>query len=66
MTLMLKSGGCGSGGCGDGEGSVQVQLDPAVRIGTAQVFAVYGKPEDGAAAERASMISLLQSTSNYV
>ncbi len=43
MTLMLKSGGCGSGGCGDGEGSVQVQLDPAVRIGTAQVFAVYGK-----------------------
>jgi light-independent protochlorophyllide reductase subunit L len=43
MTLMLKSGGCGSGGCGDGEGSVQVQLDPTVRIGTAQVFAVYGK-----------------------
>lgn len=27
----------------DGEGSVQVQLDPAVRIGTAKVFAVYGK-----------------------
>ena len=28
---------------GDGEGSVQVQLDPAVKIGTAKVFAVYGK-----------------------
>ncbi len=27
----------------DGEGSVQVQLDPNLRIGTAKVFAVYGK-----------------------
>ncbi len=27
----------------DGEGSVQVQLDPKVKIGTAKVFAVYGK-----------------------
>jgi light-independent protochlorophyllide reductase subunit L len=27
----------------DGEGSVQVQMDPALKIGTAQVFAVYGK-----------------------
>ncbi|MBK7659805.1 MAG: ferredoxin:protochlorophyllide reductase (ATP-dependent) iron-sulfur ATP-binding protein [Betaproteobacteria bacterium] len=27
----------------DGEGSVQVQLDPAVKIGNAKVFAVYGK-----------------------
>ena len=27
----------------DGEGSVQVSLDPNVRIGTAKVFAVYGK-----------------------
>ena len=27
----------------DGEGSVQVHLDPAVKIGTAKVFAVYGK-----------------------
>jgi light-independent protochlorophyllide reductase subunit L len=27
----------------DGEGSVQVQLDPSVKIGTAKVFAVYGK-----------------------
>ena len=26
----------------DGEGSVQVQLDPSDRIGTAKVFAVYG------------------------
>jgi len=28
---------------GDGEGSVQVQLDPGIKIGTAKVFAVYGK-----------------------
>jgi len=27
----------------DGEGSVQVSLDPAVKIGNAKVFAVYGK-----------------------
>jgi light-independent protochlorophyllide reductase subunit L len=27
----------------DGEGSVQVELDPNVRIGTAKVFAIYGK-----------------------
>jgi light-independent protochlorophyllide reductase subunit L len=27
----------------DGEGSLQVELDPAVKIGTAKVFAVYGK-----------------------
>ena len=27
----------------DGEGSVQVQLDPNVKIGTAKVFAIYGK-----------------------
>ena len=35
----LKSPSC----CGDGEGSVQVQLDPKVKIGTAKVFSVYGK-----------------------
>ena len=28
---------------GDGEGSVQVALDPTLNIGTAKVFAVYGK-----------------------
>ncbi len=28
---------------GDGEGSVQVELDPNLKIGTAKVFAVYGK-----------------------
>ncbi len=28
---------------GDGEGSVQVHLDPKVNLGTAKVFAVYGK-----------------------
>ena len=27
----------------DGEGSLQVQLDPSVKIGTAKVFAIYGK-----------------------
>ena len=27
----------------DGEGSLQVQLDPQVKIGTAKVFAIYGK-----------------------
>jgi len=27
----------------DGEGSVQVQLDPSVKIGNAKVFAIYGK-----------------------
>ncbi|MFM7341863.1 MAG: AAA family ATPase, partial [Betaproteobacteria bacterium] len=27
----------------DGEGSVQVHMDPSVKIGTAKVFAVYGK-----------------------
>src|SRR6201990_1202087 len=35
----LKSPSC----CGDGEGSVQVQLDPRLKIGTAKVFSVYGK-----------------------
>jgi light-independent protochlorophyllide reductase subunit L len=28
---------------GDGEGSVQVELDPGLKIGNAKVFAVYGK-----------------------
>ena len=27
----------------DGEGSLQVELDPSVKIGTAKVFAIYGK-----------------------
>ena len=27
----------------DGEGSVQVQMDPGARLGTAKVFAIYGK-----------------------
>ena len=36
--------GCSTGlSCGDGEGSVQVKLDPSLKIGTAKVFAVYGK-----------------------
>ncbi len=29
--------------CADGEGSVQMQMDPNLKIGTAKVFAVYGK-----------------------
>ena len=33
--------GCGT--CGDGEGSVQVRMEPQSKIGTAKVFAVYGK-----------------------
>jgi light-independent protochlorophyllide reductase subunit L len=38
----LKGASCGTS-CGDGEGSMQVALDPALRIGGAKVFAVYGK-----------------------
>ena len=38
----LKGSSCGSS-CGDGEGSVQVALDPKLQIGGAKVFAVYGK-----------------------
>jgi light-independent protochlorophyllide reductase subunit L len=38
----LKGASCGTS-CGDGEGSVQVALDPTLRIGGAKVFAVYGK-----------------------
>ena len=30
-------------GCGDGAGSVQVQMDPGLKVGNAKVFAVYGK-----------------------
>ena len=33
----------GRGGRPDGEGSLQVQLDPSVKIGNAKVFAIYGK-----------------------
>ncbi len=43
--LKTKSGSTGSTGKSrpDGEGSVQVQLDPNLKIGNAKVFAVYGK-----------------------
>ena len=35
---------CGvASSCGDGEGSMQVKLDPSLKIGTAKVFSVYGK-----------------------
>ncbi len=45
MTIAVKPvSGCSIGSsCGDGEGSVQVKLDPDVKIGTATVFSVYGK-----------------------
>ena len=45
MTILTRPITSCAGGtpCGDGDGSVQVQLDPAVKIGTAKVFAVYGK-----------------------
>ncbi|MEM8970464.1 MAG: ferredoxin:protochlorophyllide reductase (ATP-dependent) iron-sulfur ATP-binding protein [Pseudomonadota bacterium] len=45
MTFDLKLGcnSCASSGFGDGEGSVQVHLDPKMKIDTAKVFAVYGK-----------------------
>jgi light-independent protochlorophyllide reductase subunit L len=38
----LKGASCGTS-CGDGEGSVQVALDPSLQINGAKVFAVYGK-----------------------
>ncbi len=38
----LKGSSCGTS-CGDGEGSVQVALDPRLKIIGAKVFAVYGK-----------------------
>jgi light-independent protochlorophyllide reductase subunit L len=38
----LKGSSCGTS-CGDGDGSVQVALDPQVKITGAKVFAVYGK-----------------------
>jgi light-independent protochlorophyllide reductase subunit L len=38
----LKGASCGTS-CGDGEGSLQVALDPALQIHGAKVFAVYGK-----------------------
>ena len=45
MTIAIKPpSGCSIGtSCGDGEGSVQVKLDPNVKIGSALVFSVYGK-----------------------
>lgn len=38
---LAAAAGCSS--CEDGEGSVQVKMDAPSRIGTAKVFAVYGK-----------------------
>lgn len=43
LTELRRAGPRTAGAPPDGEGSVQVQLDPRVQIGTAKVFAVYGK-----------------------
>src|SRR6201994_2293934 len=44
MNIQTKPSQLKSPSCfGDGEGSVQVQLDPRLKIGTAKVFSVYGK-----------------------
>jgi light-independent protochlorophyllide reductase subunit L len=42
-TATVPVSAIGRGPRPDGEGSVQVQMDPNVKIGTAKVFAVYGK-----------------------
>ncbi|MFM8610948.1 MAG: ferredoxin:protochlorophyllide reductase (ATP-dependent) iron-sulfur ATP-binding protein [Burkholderiaceae bacterium] len=42
-TVPVSSVGRGQPPRPDGEGSVQVQLDPNVKIGNAKVFAIYGK-----------------------
>ena len=42
-TVPVSSVGRGQTARPDGEGSVQVQMDPSVKIGTAKVFAIYGK-----------------------
>jgi light-independent protochlorophyllide reductase subunit L len=43
LSELKRAGPRMSGRPPDGEGSVQVQLDPNLKIGTAKVFAVYGK-----------------------
>ena len=43
MTIAIKPPFRKGAGCMDGDGSVQVHLDPTVKIGNAKVFAVYGK-----------------------
>ena len=43
MTMVLDRRPRQSKRPGDGEGSVQVHLDPNVQIGTAKVFSIYGK-----------------------
>ena len=39
----IRPRGASRSSCGDGEGSVQVPLDPDLKIGNAKVFAIYGK-----------------------
>jgi nitrogenase subunit NifH len=43
MNIAVPIQNIGRGGRPDGEGSVQVQQDPGIKIGTAKVFAIYGK-----------------------
>ncbi|CAH2601013.1 Light-independent protochlorophyllide reductase iron-sulfur ATP-binding protein [Rhodovastum atsumiense] len=42
ITTLIRGGGA-TPSRPDGEGSVQVQMDPTLQIGTAKVFAIYGK-----------------------
>ena len=52
--------------CGDGEGSVQVQLDPKVKIGTAKVFSVYGKGGIGKSTTSSQFAARNSSTASAV
>ena len=68
MTLDLKSDclSCLSETPPDGDGSVQVHLDPAVRIDTAKVFAVYGKGGIGKSTVSANISAALSHMSEKV
>jgi light-independent protochlorophyllide reductase subunit L len=46
----------------DGEGSVQFQMDPTVKIGTAKVFAVYGKGGIGKSTTSSNLSAATPST----
>ena len=43
----------------DGEGSVQVQLDPSMKIGNAKVFAIYGKGGIGKSTTTQNLVAAL-------
>jgi len=48
----------------DGEGSVQVHLDPQQKIGNARVFAVYGKGGIGKSTTSSNLSGLLPSSAS--